>query len=345
MTDSPFDLRLIATDLDGTFLYDNETVSPANRAAIKAAADAGVIVAAATGRPFSAIPACIKAMPEFRYAITSNGTAVYDMHTGKCLRRITLPRGNALQILELTKSVVAEAVSETAAAGSAARTPLLDIYAAGSSVREPLPDLDSAESAVHAPGPVMNVIPCAGAELFLDGVPYTSADAVAHPERYGFSEGGQIYIRKTRQPVEDMYAFLEAAPVEPDGIDLLTADSVLKEMLVRRITAEIPGIRMTSSMRNRIEIMEASAGKGSALVFLMEMLGIHPEQTAAFGDADNDADMLQAAGCGVAVANASQGCLDAADLITGSCREDGAAQALRKLMHIQTETTGGQDSL
>ena len=55
-------------------------------------------------------------------------------------------------------------------------------------------------------------------------------------------------------------------------------------------------------------------------------MSISREATAAFGDADNDIDMIKAAGTGVAMKNASKGCKAAADTVTDSI--DGVLQAL-----------------
>ncbi len=46
--------------------------------------------------------------------------------------------------------------------------------------------------------------------------------------------------------------------------------------------------------------------KGSGLDFLAERLGFTPEQTVAFGDGENDVELLEWAGYGVAVENAHE---------------------------------------
>ena len=47
---------------------------------------------------------------------------------------------------------------------------------------------------------------------------------------------------------------------------------------------QIPGILVTSSIPNNLEINAAGADKGSALLRLAEFLGIGREETMAFGD-------------------------------------------------------------
>ena len=79
------------------------------------------------------------------------------------------------------------------------------------------------------------------------------------------------------------------------------------------------------------EILPKGANKGLALVKLAEHLGIDMRRTVAIGDYDNDASMLRAAGCGVAVANASQSALDAADIVTVSNEEHAIAKVIDDL--------------
>ena len=81
-----------------------------------------------------------------------------------------------------------------------------------------------------------------------------------------------------------------------------------------------------------MEISHREAGKHSGVRFVTELLGLSPEAVAAFGDGDNDADMLAYVGCGIAVANASPACLAAADLVTGHHDEDGVAQGIYQIL-------------
>ena len=62
----------------------------------------------------------------------------------------------------------------------------------------------------------------------------------------------------------------------------------------------------------------------------MEKLGIRPEECIAFGDAENDISMLEYAGIGVAMGNATDQVKAIADEITLSNEEDGIAHSLYK---------------
>ena len=74
--------KLIASDLDGTLLKQDMTVSPENAAAIQKITDGGTIFVASSGRTLYEIPKCVRDNPNIRYMTYSNGTAVFDKLKG-----------------------------------------------------------------------------------------------------------------------------------------------------------------------------------------------------------------------------------------------------------------------
>ena len=74
--------RLVALDLDGTLLNHQGQVTPRTRQAIAEAVARGIVVLPATGRPLSNLPPVVAQLTGIRYAITSNGAAVWDLGTG-----------------------------------------------------------------------------------------------------------------------------------------------------------------------------------------------------------------------------------------------------------------------
>ena len=70
--------------------------------------------------------------------------------------------------------------------------------------------------------------------------------------------------------------------------------------------------------------------KGAGLKVAMGKLGIKPEECIAFGDAENDISMLEYAGIGVAMGNATDQVKAIADEITLTNEEDGIAESLYK---------------
>ena len=91
---------------------------------------------------------------------------------------------------------------------------------------------------------------------------------------------------------------------------------------------------MTTSTWNNLEFNARTAHKGEALRRFAEALGLTLANCMAFGDGGNDLTMVEAAGVGVAMANACPEVLAAADYTTLSNDEDGVAAALRKFLSL-----------
>ncbi len=173
------------------------------------------------------------------------------------------------------------------------------------------------------------------AEAFVDGKAYGTADYVAHPAKYGIPDHAVDYIMRTRIAVDDISAFLLANAHQMDSIDLVVADPAQSTRLRAQLTAALPAVHVTSSGIHRVEFANQMAGKGKAMAFVLEKLGIAPENTAAVGDADNDTEMIALAGWGVAMGGASQSAQQAAQYITKTNAEDGLAHAVERMLPCQ----------
>ena len=77
------------------------------------------------------------------------------------------------------------------------------------------------------------------------------------------------------------------------------------------------------------DLIPADGGKPEGMKRFMRHYGWTREQTIAFGDGGNDADMLAFAGIGVAMGNATEPAKAAADYITDDVDHDGIMNALR----------------
>lgn len=76
-------IKLIALDLDGTTINNDRVISERNRRALQDAADIGVNIVIATGRPFCALPKDVFEMESVRYILTSNGASITDIRENK----------------------------------------------------------------------------------------------------------------------------------------------------------------------------------------------------------------------------------------------------------------------
>lgn len=94
-------IKLLAFDLDGTTIIEHRKLSPENRRALLEAAERGVELVPCTGRMFSFLPPEICNLPGVRYAITSNGAAVYDFSSGEAVYQSLIPNDKALRVQEI----------------------------------------------------------------------------------------------------------------------------------------------------------------------------------------------------------------------------------------------------
>ncbi|MBF6634515.1 MAG: HAD family phosphatase [Planococcus sp. (in: Bacteria)] len=86
------------------------------------------------------------------------------------------------------------------------------------------------------------------------------------------------------------------------------------------------------SKKNYLEVTHPEANKGSALLFLANKLGIDRSEIIGIGDNHNDAELLKAAGLGIAMGNAVQEVKDMADFVSHSNNDDGVMYAIDKFI-------------
>lgn len=86
---------------------------------------------------------------------------------------------------------------------------------------------------------------------------------------------------------------------------------------------------------HHLEVMPKGVTKATGLKQLVDGMNIRMDEIIAFGDFDNDAAMLAEVGLGVAVENACDLAKRNADLIVGSCGDNGPAEFLNQLISQQ----------
>ncbi|WP_024760458.1 Cof-type HAD-IIB family hydrolase [Streptomyces exfoliatus] len=97
--------RLIATDLDGTLLRDDKSVSERTVAALAAAEEAGIEVFFVTGRPARWMDVVSDHVHGHGLAICANGAAVVDLHSGGTFLEVRpLERPVALDVVRALRA-------------------------------------------------------------------------------------------------------------------------------------------------------------------------------------------------------------------------------------------------
>ena len=162
-------------------------------------------------------------------------------------------------------------------------------------------------------------------EAFVDGLTYTDKRYVDNPTAYGCSEAYVDYVKSSHGHIENMREFIFEHKHELDSIEYISTSPKTRRRIWTMLENAVDGIFITTSSEHFIELMDKSATKASALSHLAEMLKIDMANVCACGNADNDADMIEKSGFGVAVDDASQKCLDCAEMIVPDSDNDGVA--------------------
>lgn len=272
-------IRLVALDLDGTLLNSAKEISPGDLAALAALRERGILMVPITGRPAQGIPPAVLALPELRYAVTSNGATIRDLSTGEVLLERHLSAQTALAVLDACRDF--------------------------SMIRE----------------------------VFRAGVGYLSqADYDTLCQRYESDPAMKKYVLDTRQVLPGTVEEFLKADGNPIEEFFFLTESVESKQQLRQLLSPLPGIAFADPFPRDLEVIAWGIDKGESLRYLLDLLGIAPQEVLAMGDRASDISMLQVAGIGVAMANADPEVKEAADYITDSCDADGVAKALEKFV-------------
>jgi Cof subfamily protein (haloacid dehalogenase superfamily) len=164
------------------------------------------------------------------------------------------------------------------------------------------------------------------ARVFVDG------KIVVSPETSAAIE----HLRRTEEPnievVESPAGWLEDSGEEPTKLVIVDHPDDVPKWLESARDAFAGRLFVTRSLPHYVEIGGLEGTKSKALRFLCDRWGIDPARILAFGDADNDIDMLRFAGLGVAVGGMTEEVRAAADEVALPANEDGVASFIGELL-------------
>lgn len=272
------DIKLVALDLDGTLFDNSSRISERNLTAIRSITDKGIHVVISTGRPFEGIPFDQIKGTGINYAITANGSGIYEISTGKCLYE------NAMD-----EELV---------------TPILNFLL----TRD-----------IHM-------------DAFIGGKGYTPIHCVETAQKLTVPSSIKNYIITTRTRLDNILQFIHENQLKVQKMTLNfypAADGTLIDReTVRKFLVSNPSITTVCGGYNNLEFTRADANKGVGLRKLAEILGVNPDATMAIGDTENDLAIIEAAGIGVAMGNATDAVKARADYVTTTNTKDGVAAAI-----------------
>jgi hypothetical protein len=164
------------------------------------------------------------------------------------------------------------------------------------------------------------------ARVFVDGGIITSPDTTA-------SLG---HLRRSGEPgvsvVDSPADWLRDCGEEPTKLVLVDRPEAVESWLEEAQAAFAGRLFVTRSLPHYVEIGGLTGTKSEALGFLCGRWGIERERVLAFGDADNDIDMLRFAGRGIAVGGMTGEVREAADEVVPGVDEDGVARYVERLL-------------
>jgi Cof subfamily protein (haloacid dehalogenase superfamily) len=125
--------------------------------------------------------------------------------------------------------------------------------------------------------------------------------------------------------VGDLLDWLERPPTKLVVID---DPHVLDDLKQRMLDCFAGRLYISKSLPYFLEFASPDVTKAAGLEFLAEHLGFTRERTVAFGDGENDIELVDWAAYGVAVDNADDRVKEIADFVCPSVDEEGVAQVL-----------------
>ncbi len=289
----PIPYRLLALDLDGTLLDAASRLSPANRAAVGRAIDAGLEVVVCTGRGFAECRHVLDDLTMAGAAVVAGGAMTVQLPSGETLHRSAMPADLVRDVSRILNAATGHYVLL-----------LKDRSATG------------VDYALLGDGRVD-----AASEWWFNQVPV----AVQRAERFEDDPHPDETIRLGIVTTAREMKRLGARVVEEFGRRTFVHHFPV-------INSDGNGRHLADDAIHLMEIFNAETNKWSAISALAAQRGVAAEQIAAIGDEINDVAMIRHAGLGVAMGNAIDPIKQVADRITLDQAEDGVAHAIEQIL-------------
>ena len=110
----------------------------------------------------------------------------------------------------------------------------------------------------------------------------------------------------------------------------LSAFLIGDESVIEKMSENYTDVKFVKAYPLAYEVYDINYNKSTAIEGVIDILGITWNNCMAFGDADNDIDMIQKARIGIAMANGSENLKAEADFVTDDINRDGVAKAIER---------------
>jgi len=180
----------------------------------------------------------------------------------------------------------------------------------------PMP-MDEAQEVIEATADLGHTVLC-----YVDDELYVARETPASDAYAHFQD-------LTVNVVGDLAAWLTQPPTKLVTVGDVSAMDALEVVMKARFDRRL---YIAKSLPHFLEFAAPSVTKAVGLAFVAERLGFSRKATVAFGDGENDVELLEWAGYGVAVANAHKKVLAVADFVCPSVDEEGLAQFVEAIV-------------
>ncbi len=292
--------KLIAIDIDGTLTRKNKTISTSTIRAIEEAVKKGVKVILSTGRP-------IQGLEKYAKELNLNSNDDYGIACS----------GAFIQCLG-TKEIIFES--------PLSYDDLQFLYSLANELKITLNILLQKQNLILTP--TLNLT--TQFEILLSGLNMKITDFNSLDKNIIINRA--VYINENAKFTENLINIIKkhnyniTIPEILNGNDALVLD---KENIPKTLFDRFTVLRPSS---NTLEILSKGVSKGTGVKLLADKFGIKQEEVICIGDSGNDIDMINYAGLGVAMGNASSHVKDVADYVTLCNEEDGVAHVINKFV-------------
>ena len=288
--------KLVAIDLDGTLLNSYGEVTPKTKESIKKAVENGVEVVLASGRPISSVEDLANDLNANHYLISGNGAIVYDMHKKEIVYDNFLKKNQVLEIIRICEenSIYYNIYTENEVLTKSLNYNTLFYHSENTHKQE------EKRTNINIVDDVYEYIENTTDDHFLK---ITVCD-------------------ESRVVFNNIMKKLEKVP----NIDVLDVSHMSKK-IIRNGTDEVLVEYCYTEITNQ------NVHKWSALEYIIKDMNITPNEVVAIGDNVNDKEMIEGAGLGVAMGNATEQIKEIANVTVNTNNEDGVNEVFEKFIN------------
>lgn len=189
--------------------------------------------------------------------------------------------------------------------------------------------------------------------------PDVASDVIRHLRRLNVHR--QIYVNDeliSEEDNEEIKAYAKHSGVDykvvDDLIDVVSKNGSTKilaisdpetlEEVKETLSPLFASLKIFKSFPTYLDFVPESVGKAKALKFLASYMGFSLDDVVAFGDNDNDAEVVEVAKIGIAMGNATQKVKEVADFVAPSNNESGVAKVVNLILDGSFNIFDGMES-